>query len=126
MKDFRKLNVWLESMELVKAVYTATKGFPESKKFGLISQIKRSAISIPSNIAEGCGRGSQVELKRFLEISLGSSFELETQLILSNNLELLNSTESDELLKALSQIQKKINSLINKIINDSQLKAKGQ
>ncbi|HEY0667565.1 MAG TPA: four helix bundle protein, partial [Sphingobacteriaceae bacterium] len=83
MHNFKELKVWQASMEVSKAIFVATRLFPSDERFTLISQMMRSAISIPSNIAEGCGRKSNKELYQYLNISLGSSFELETQLILA-------------------------------------------
>ncbi len=81
MRDFRKYDIWNDSMDLVNQVYRIVEQFPKSEKFILVSQITRSAISIPSNIAEGTSRKSEKDFSRFLEISLGSAFELETQMI---------------------------------------------
>ncbi len=81
MRDFRTLNIWQGGIAIVKQVYRLAESLPVEEKYGLRSQICRSAVSIPSNIAEGCSRSSQIDFKRFLEIALGSSFELETQLI---------------------------------------------
>lgn len=81
--NFKELQVWQKAMELVVFVYQLTGNFPREEKLGLISQIQRCAISIPSNIAEGCGRVSEKEFKHFISIAMGSSFELETQLILA-------------------------------------------
>ena len=78
MRNFRDLEVWQASVLLVKKIYLITAKFPNDEKFGLTSQINRAAISIPSNIAEGCSRTSQKDFSRFLQISLGSAFELET------------------------------------------------
>lgn len=86
MRNFKKLNVWNEGILLVREVYLLAKKLPAEEKFGLKSQIQRSAVSIPSNIAEGCKRTSDIEFKRFLEIALGAAFELETQLILIQEL----------------------------------------
>ncbi len=86
MRNFRELEVWKESIEIVKKVYSITNAFPSNEKFGLVSQMNRCRVSIASNIAEGCSRKSEIDFARFLEISIGSSFELETQLIISNNL----------------------------------------
>jgi len=83
MRNFRDLKVWTESMDIAKSVYSILNSLPEFEKFGLCSQISRAAVSIPSNIAEGCGKSSNKEFKRYLEIALGSSYELETQLILA-------------------------------------------
>lgn len=102
-------------MELCREVYTLTRKFPQEERYGLVSQINRSAISIPSNIAEGCSRRSEPEFKRFLEISLGSSFELETQLILSKDFTFLNEDEFLSVFQKLEKIQKGLNLLITKI-----------
>jgi four helix bundle protein len=86
MSNFRNLLIWQKSMVLVTKIYTVTNNFPKEEVFGLTSQIKRSAISIPSNIAEGLGRESSKELLRFLKISIGSLFELQTQLEIAKNI----------------------------------------
>ncbi|WP_139135180.1 four helix bundle protein [Roseivirga sp. 4D4] len=78
MRDFKKLKIWQSGIQLVEQVYQVTNTFPNAEKFGLTSQMTRAAVSIPSNIAEGGARNSQKEYKRFLEIALGSAFELET------------------------------------------------
>lgn len=83
MKDFRKLKVWEKSHQLTLAIYENTSSFPQSELYGLTSQIRRSAYSIPTNIAEGSGRGSDAELARFLTIAMGSASELEYQLQLA-------------------------------------------
>lgn len=102
-------------MELVKTVYTGTKNFPEEEKFGLTSQTRRSAFSIPSNIAEGSGRDSDKEFNHFLNIARGSTFELETQLIISEEIgfpgfEELNllSEKIDEIQRMTTNLQKKL------------------
>lgn len=110
--NFRELQIWKESMELVKNVYLFTNLFPDSEKYGLCSQIQRSAISIPSNIAEGSGRSSEVEFVRFLRISISSSYELETQIILTGNLFLL---DVNELLNHVKVIQLKIGGFIRQL-----------
>ena len=91
MHNYKKLDVWKESVNLVTEIYLLTDNFPDKEKFGLVSQINRCAVSIPSNIAEGAGRSSKKEFSLFLGYALGSSFELETQLIISNNLNLIYS-----------------------------------
>ncbi len=82
MKDFKQLKVWQNGMEIVKQTYLLTEAFPESERYVLRAQINRAAVSIPSNIAEGSSRESDKDYKRFLEMALGSSFELETQLLI--------------------------------------------
>ena len=86
MQDFRKLKVWEKSHALALAIYRTTAGFPNSEMYGLTSQIRRCSISIPSNIAEGCGRSTNGDLLRFLDIAMGSAKELEYQLLLSYEL----------------------------------------
>ena len=89
--------------------------YPQMKKFGLISQIRRASVSIPSNIAEGCSRHSEKDLKRFLEISIGSAFELETQILIIQKLNLIDKSKCDILIQSLQEEQRMINSLIIKI-----------
>ncbi|MBD1398557.1 four helix bundle protein [Pontibacter sp. JH31] len=110
MHNFRDLKIWQRSMELAKTVYEITATFPSNEKYGLTSQINRATVSIPSNIAEGAGRNSNKEFGQFLSIALGSAFELETQLILANSFGLLKTTQLEEVLSQLEQIQKMINS----------------
>ena len=74
MRNFRKLDIWKKGIEMVKDIYQITGVFPDSERFGLISQMQRASVSLPSNIAEGCSRNSEVEFKRFLEIAIGSLF----------------------------------------------------
>lgn len=97
----KDLEAWKKSIELVVTVYSEVKNFPEDEKFGLISQIKRAAISIPSNIAEGAARNSDKEMIRFLDISLGSLAELETQFIIAENLGYI---KENELCKKINEI----------------------
>ena len=99
--DYKDLDAWKESMKLVQLVYELTQDFPNEEKFGLVSQLRRASVSIPSNIAEGQSRNSNKDYKRFVEIALGSSLELETQLIIASRLKLIkpdhqvfNQTES--------------------------------
>jgi len=99
----------------VKVIYQLTGEFPNSEHFGLISQMRRSAISIPSNIAEGSGKSSNKDFIRFLEISHSSSFELETQLILSNDLGFITESELKDVLVILEEIQKMIFGFIQKL-----------
>jgi len=115
MRDFRKLNIWVNGIKIVKKIYLFTKKLPDSEKFGLRSQMQRAAVSIPSNIAEGCSRNSDIEFKRFLEIAIGSAFELETQLILCIELGFIKKEELNNQLEELNLLQKQINSLISKI-----------
>lgn len=112
MRNFKELEVWKEGRILSKDIYLLTKTLPDDEKFGLISQIKRCVISIPANIAEGAAKNSQKDFARFLQISLGSCFELESHLILCMDLEIINNLETIGNLKNIQQLQKKIYSLI--------------
>jgi len=115
MKDFKKLNVWQKSVELVASIYKMSKEFPVEEKYGLTSQITRAAVSIPSNIAEGSSRYSEKDYRRFLEIALGSAFELETQLIIIEKLEIVNSVEIAKLIDETKSVQKMLTGLIRKL-----------
>lgn len=116
MRDFRKYDIWIDSMHLVELVYKAVDDFPSAEKFALRSQITRSAVSIPSNIAEGASRSSEKEFARFLEIALGSAFELETQLIIGNKRSYLKDADLNNFLKLLISLQKRIYALRKKVI----------
>jgi len=118
MRDFRNLEIWRNGIELVKQVYQITGLLPTEEKFGLKSQINRAAISIPSNIAEGCSRNSDIEFKRFLEIAMGSLFELETQFIIVQELKLIPKDKLESVFELLNKEAKMINSLISKIKNN--------
>lgn len=106
MQKIEDLKIWQKSIELAKAVYSTISELPSNEKFGLTSQIKRSAISIPSNIAEGAGRNSNKEFKHFLSIANGSSYELNTQLILISELNLIDKNKVQPLIELCIEIQK--------------------
>ncbi|MCD4697377.1 MAG: four helix bundle protein [Bacteroidales bacterium] len=108
MHNFKELKVWQKSRTLTKEIHLLTKRFPSDERFVLTSQIRRSVISIPSNIAEGSGRDSNKEFKRFLSISLSSAFELETQIILANDLEYLSDAEFLKVSEKIQEVQKMI------------------
>jgi len=111
MKDFKSLKVWQKGIKLVVDIYKSSKDFPQEELYGLTSQMRRSAVSIPSNISEGSGRNSDKDLHRFLEISLGSSFELETQLIIAHELEYLSDETFNDLSNKVQEEQKMITGL---------------
>lgn len=111
MHNFKELKVWQKSIDLAVEVYKATSLLPNEERFGLISQMKRCWVSISSNIAEGSGRGGGTQFKYFLNISQGSAFELETQLIISNRLELLDDELSADLIEKTTEIQKMVYAL---------------
>jgi four helix bundle protein len=113
LKSYKELLVWQKSMTLVTNVYTMVKNFPKEEQYGLASQIKRCAVSIPSNIAEGWGRFSRKDYIRFLRTSRGSLFELETQTLISKNLKFINNSE--EIDSSITEISKMLNSLIKKL-----------
>jgi four helix bundle protein len=115
MHNYKKLEVWKESVNLVTEIYLLTEKFPDKEKFGLISQINRCAVSLPSNISEGAGRSSKKEFSLFLGYALASSFELETQLIISNNLKLILDEQKVKIIEKLNIIQRKIYSLIKSL-----------
>ena len=118
MHNYKELKIWQRSRQLVKDVYTLTKCFPSEERFGLISQIQRSAVSIPSNIAEGSGRKSQKEFDRFLEIAISSAFELETQLILSGDLGYISDNELSSIQEEIQEVQKMIYGFKSRIIKN--------
>ncbi|MDO6739073.1 four helix bundle protein [Wenyingzhuangia sp. 2_MG-2023] len=115
MHNFKELNVWKESKNFSVKVYKITKIFPSSELYGLTSQLNRATVSIPSNIAEGSGRETNKDFSRFINIALGSSFEVETQLIIAFELEFINKSDFDILIDKLNQIQKMLHSF-NKYI----------
>ena len=104
-------------MTIVKLIYTTTSKFPKSETFGLISQIQRAAVSIPANIAEGCGRNTEKELSRFLDIAIGSSFELETLLQISLDLEYIEQCSYRNIQNLLLEVQKMLYGFKQKISN---------
>ena len=115
MKNYKELIVWQKGMNLTDLVYALTRKLPPEELYGLISQLRRSAISIPSNIAEGYGRGSTKDYIRFLKTSRGSLYELETQLLIAVRQEFLTDSEVSESLKLINEIERMLNSLIAKL-----------
>lgn len=109
MHNFKELKVWRESMALAKAVFVQTGTFPTEEKFGLVSQMRRCAVSIASNIAEGAGRSSDREYARFLEIAIGSGFELETQALLASDFGYLHSEALASLMERITLVQRLLN-----------------
>jgi four helix bundle protein len=114
MKNFKKLIVWQRSMQLVKEVTLIIDELPKSERYTYRDQILRSSISIPSNIAEGSSRESRKDFKRFLRISLGSSFELETQLILLQENKIVTTVNLENALELNTETQKMLHSLLKK------------
>ncbi len=108
MRNFRQLDVWNDARTLVKEIYLITNSFPNSERFGLTSQINRASISIPANIAEGCAKDSQKDFIRFLQISLGSAFELETHLIISCDIGFITDKKLSLVIEKIQFLQKRI------------------
>jgi len=115
MESYRELLVWQKSMKLVTQIYEITKIFPKEELYGLVVQIRRCVISIPSNIAEGWGRGATQEYIRFLRISRGSLYELQTQLEVCGNINYIGSEELGALFPACDEVGKMLNGLIKKL-----------
>ena len=115
MRNFKNYEVWANAMNLTVDIYSIIKSIPKSEEYNLKNQIIRSAVSIPSNIAEGCSRKSKKDFCRFLEISLGSAFELETQFLLCIRLGYFNMDQTNETLDLLNKTQRQINKLIKLI-----------
>lgn len=118
MKDFRKLKVWEKGHHLTLEAYKVTATFPRAELYGLTSQIRRACVSIPANIAEGCGRSGDTELARFLQIAMGSASELEYHLLLSRDLSLLNSPDYERLAGEVTEVKRMLTSFIQKLKAD--------
>lgn len=119
MHNFKELKVWQLSRQLVKNIYELTSDFPTSEKYGLVSQLRRCTISIPTNIAEGAGRSTDKDFSHFSNISLGSAYELETLLILSFDVGLIKSDQLESLSLKISEIQKMTFGLIKTLSQGS-------
>ena len=115
MRTFQELIIWQKSHQLTLNIYSISASFPKVEIYGLVSQMRRSSSSIPTNIAEGCGRNSNPEMRRFLIISTGSCSELEYQLILSKDLDYIQATVFKELSESVVEIRKMIYSFIKNI-----------
>jgi len=115
IKNFQDLRIWQKGIEVVKDIYILTKKFPKEELYGLTSQMRRSTVSIPSNIAEGFRRYHNKEYKQFLYIAMGSCAELETQIIIAHELGYLNDTDKIEIIEKLKYICRMINQLIKKL-----------
>lgn len=115
MRNFRNLEIWKEGIALVKAIYQLVDQLPDNEKYGLRSQMCRAVVSIPLNIAEGSSRSSEIDYKRFLEMAIGSSFELETQLIVTTEIGFCSEDNINDLIQHIHHLQQKTNALINKL-----------
>ena len=114
-KRYRDLDVWQRSMRLAKEIYKVTQRFPADERFGLINQLRRAAVSVPSNLAEGHARFGAGEFSRFISITMGSVAELETQILLSSDLSYIDGATADELLTELDGIGKMLRGLAKSI-----------
>ncbi|MCI0630275.1 MAG: four helix bundle protein [Phycisphaerales bacterium] len=115
MKDFRKLDVWQKAHALVVAIYKASTSFPKEELYGLTSQLRRSAVSVPSNLAEGCGRGSDADLARFVQMAMGSASEMEYQLLVIHDLGYVATQVYDTLNSAVCEIKRMLAGLLQKL-----------
>ena len=118
LRDFRTMRIWREGISLTVSAYELANSLPVDERFGLKSQIKRAAVSIPSNIAEGCSRASNKEFKHFLEISLGSAFEVESDMEIASRLKMIPDQDHNKFLNALQILQRRINTLISQVKDD--------
>jgi four helix bundle protein len=115
VRDFRQLQVWERSHNLTLAVYRATRSFPQEDRFGLTSQIRRAAASIPTNIAEGCGRSTDKELAQFMQIAMGSASEVEYQLLLAHDLDYLSDDTYRRLNDSVVEVKKMLSTFIKRL-----------
>ncbi|MFW6148099.1 MAG: four helix bundle protein [Thermodesulfobacteriota bacterium] len=118
MRDFRELKVWEKAHRLTLQVYESTKDFSPDERFGLTAQLRRAAVSVPMNIAEGCGRDSERELARFMSIAAGSASEVEYQLILARDLHYMQDEKYRELNEQVNEVKRMLNSFIQKLTAD--------
>lgn len=117
MRNYRDLQVWRKAHALTLGAYKGTLGFPKEERFGLTSQIRRSAASVPANLAEGCGRRSDGEMARFVQIAMGSGAELSYHLLLARDLGLLNSDDHHTLDSGLTEVMRMLSALSGKLRN---------
>ncbi|UCE99250.1 MAG: four helix bundle protein [Planctomycetota bacterium] len=115
IKSFKDLKIWNKGIKLIEDVYKVSKSFPKEETYGLRSQLRRSAVSIPSNIAEGFARFRNKEYRKFLYISLGSCAELTTQIIIASRLKYIEKTKADTILSGIDEISKMTTNLIKKL-----------
>ena len=118
MKDFRQLKVWEKSHQLALAIYKVTAKFPKEELYGLTSQVRRASMSIPTNIAEGCGRNTDADFARFLQMAMGSASETEYQLLLSLDLGFLNKEPYDKLNTDVTEVKRMLASLLKTLRAD--------
>jgi four helix bundle protein len=115
MRNFRNYDIWKNGLDIADRVYSLTDGFPKYETYGLADQLRRASVSIASNIAEGSSRISEIEFARYLEYSIGSCFEVETQLEIAKRREYISETQFESILTILQTEEKQINQLINQL-----------
>lgn len=115
MRNFKELKVWEKSHALTLEIYKVTSCFPREEQFGLVSQMRRASTSVPTNIAEGCGRETNGEMIRFLQIAMGSASELEYQLLLSHDLKFISNDDYKRLENDLIEVKRMLNGFMQKI-----------
>lgn len=115
MRNFRQYDTWHDAISITSKIYKLSSSFPQAEKFGLSNQIQRAAVSIASNIAEGASRTSELDFAHFLEIALGSAFEVETQIIIAKELKYITINEYEKIIFKLACIEKRLNSFIGRL-----------
>jgi len=118
LKDFRNLKVWTKAHRLSLGIYKATRSFPREERFGLTGQMRRSAVSVPANIAEGCGRSGDPEFARVLQIAMGSASELEYHLLLAHDLGFMKGPNYSQLAEEVVQVKQMLAALIHRLKAD--------
>lgn len=115
MRDFHNLKVWAKAHEFVLGLYEVTADFPKTEIYGLTSQLRRAGVSIPANLAEGCGRHTKIEFARFLHVAMGSASEVQYHLLLAQNLKFLKTSDYQRLEDQVSEVKRMLTSLIQKL-----------
>ena len=122
MQDFRNLRVWEAAHQLSLKAYRLTATFPPDERYGLTSQFRRAAVSIPIKIAEGCGRGSDADFARFLQIAIGSAFEVEALFLIAKDLGFINPQMSDEFVNQLQDLKRRLNAFLQTVKSTAKTK----
>ena len=115
IRSFEDLRVWNDAMALAAELYDATRAFPDDERFGLVSQIRRAVVSVPSNIAEGWGRGSKGDYARFLKVARGSLYEIRIQVLIAQRVGFLNEGEASPLLERIESVRRQLHALIRAV-----------
>lgn len=118
MKDFRTLKVWRKAHDLTLAVYRETRAFPQDERFGMTSQLRRAAASIGANIAEGCGRGSDGDFARFMQIAMGSASEVEYHLLLAHDLNMIPTDAYEPLTRQITEVKRMLTAFLQTLKAD--------